>query len=47
MKELFRIIKKDYMSEGFTKKEFVIYGIAVPIALGAMIWLGGMIETLM
>ena len=33
MKELFEIFEKDIMSENFTRKEIVIYGIIAPLAL--------------
>lgn len=46
MKEFFEIIEKDYHSEGFTRKEWIIYGIVTPLALGALVLLGGIIEHL-
>lgn len=33
MKELLEILEKDIMSENFTRKEIVIYGIIAPLAL--------------
>ena len=33
MKEFFEIMKKDIMSENFTKKEYVVYGIVAPLVL--------------
>ena len=33
MKEFFELMEKDYMSEGFSKKEWVIYGIIAPVVL--------------
>ena len=33
MKEFFELMEKDYMSEGFSKREWVIYGIIAPVVL--------------
>ena len=33
MKDFFDLMEKDYMSEGFSKKEWVIYGIIAPVVL--------------
>lgn len=33
MKEFFEIMGKDIMSENFTRREYVIYGIVVPLVL--------------
>ena len=33
MKEFFEIMGKDIMNENFTRKEFVVYGIVVPLVL--------------
>ena len=33
MKEFFEMMEKDYMREGFTKREGVIYGIIAPVVL--------------
>ena len=33
MKEFFEIMEKDIMSENFTKKEYVVYGIVAPLVL--------------
>ena len=33
MKEFLRIMGKDVMSENFTRKEFLIYGIVAPLVL--------------
>ena len=33
MKEFFELMEKDYMSEGFSRKEWVIYGIIAPVVL--------------
>ena len=33
MKEFLEIMGKDIMSENFTKKEYVVYGIIAPLAL--------------
>ena len=33
MKDFLKMMEKDYMSEGFTKREWVIYGIVAPMVL--------------
>ena len=33
MKDFFELMEKDYMSEGFSKREWVIYGIIAPVVL--------------
>ena len=33
MKEFLEIMGKDILSENFTKKEYVVYGIVAPLAL--------------
>lgn len=33
MKEFLEIMKKDIMSENFTRREYVVYGIVVPVVL--------------
>ena len=33
MKEFLKMMEKDYMSEGFSMKEWVIYGIIAPVVL--------------
>ena len=33
MKEFFKIMGKDIMSENFTRKEYVVYGIVAPLVL--------------
>ena len=33
MSEFWKIMEKDYMSEGFTAREWVIYGIIAPVVL--------------
>ena len=33
MKEFFRIMGKDVMTENFTRKEYVVYGIVAPLVL--------------
>ena len=46
MKEFFEIIGKDILSENFTKREYVIYGILTPIVLIGIMALAGWLETL-
>ena len=45
MKEFFDIMKKDILSEHFTNKELVIYGVLAPIVLFAIMALAGWLET--
>lgn len=33
MKDFLKMMEKDYMSEGFTKREWMIYGIVAPMVL--------------
>ena len=33
MKEFFEIMGKDILSENFTRKEYVVYGIVAPLVL--------------
>ena len=33
MKEFLKMMEKDYLSEGFSRKEWVIYGIVAPMVL--------------
>ena len=33
MKEFLKLMEKDYMSEEFSKREWVIYGIIAPVVL--------------
>ena len=41
MKEFLRIMGKDIMSENFTKKEYVVYGIVAPLVLVLLCGLAG------
>ena len=45
MKKFFDIMKKDILSENFTNKELVIYGVLTPIVLFAVMALAGWMET--
>jgi len=44
MKELVNIIREDYRKEGFTRRDYIVYGILAPIALTAVCILAGAIE---
>ena len=33
MKEFLKMMEKDYLTEGFSRKEWVIYGIIAPVVL--------------
>lgn len=46
MKEFIQIILKDYRSESYTRKEWLVYGLILPVCLGAMVWLGGLLAQL-
>lgn len=46
MKELVEMFEKDIMSEHFTRKEIVIYGIIAPVVLVAACMLAAIVETL-
>ena len=41
MKEFLEIIGKDIMSENFTRKEYVVYGIVAPLVLVLVCGLAG------
>jgi hypothetical protein len=41
MKEFMKIMGKDIMSENFTRKEIVVYGIVAPLVLVMMCGLAG------
>ena len=43
MKDFFEIMGKDIMSENFTRREYVVYGIVVPVVL---VLLCGLAESL-
>ena len=46
MKEFFEIMGKDILSENFTRKEYVIYGILTPLVLVGIMALAGWLATL-
>ena len=41
MKEFLKIMEKDIMKENFTKKEYLMYGIVVPVVLVLVCGLAG------
>ena len=41
MKDFWKIIEKDITSENFTRKEYVVYGIVVPVVLVLLCGLAG------
>lgn len=45
MKEFMKIMGKDLMDEGFSTKEYVVYGVVAPIMLIAIMVLAGWLET--
>ena len=46
MKEFFEIMGKDILSENFSKREYVIYGILTPIVLIGIMAFAGWLESL-
>ena len=46
MKELFEIMMKDILSEDFTKREYIIYGIIAPLGLIALCVLAEVINAI-
>lgn len=45
MKDLWKAMEKDYQKENFTKKEWLIYGVLVPMWLFAIMAFAGWLET--
>ena len=43
MKEFLRIMGKDIMTENFTRKEFLVYGIVAPLVLVLVCGLAGIL----
>ena len=41
MKEFLKIMEKDILSENFTRKEYVVYGIVAPLVLVLVCGLAG------
>jgi hypothetical protein len=41
MKEFLKIMAKDILSENFTKKEYLVYGIVAPVVLVLVCGLAG------
>ena len=46
MKEFLDFMMKDFQEENFTRKEYIVYGIITPLALIALMVVGGWRETL-
>lgn len=46
MKDLIKIIKKDYECEGFTVKDWLIFGVLFPIAIYGAIYLVNCIDKM-
>lgn len=47
MKEFIEIMAKDIMSENFTKREYIVYGILAPLGMIAIIGLVGWIDAIL
>lgn len=45
MKDFWRTMEKDFQKEGFTWREFVIYGVISPLAFIAIMGIAGWLET--
>lgn len=41
MKEFLKIMGKDILSENFTRKEYLVFGIVVPVALVIVLGMAG------
>ena len=46
MKEFINAMMKDIHQENFTKREYIIYGILVPLTLMAIMAIAGWLESL-
>ena len=46
MREFLRIMAKDILSENFTNREYVVYGVMAPVALFALMCLAGWLDSL-
>ena len=46
MKKFLEIMEKDILSENFSNKEYIIYGIIAPIVLVALMGIAGWIDSL-
>lgn len=46
MKKFIEIMKKDYESENFTAKEWLLYGVIIPLAFVCATLIAGVIERL-
>lgn len=47
MKEFMEIMAKDIMSENFTKREYIVYGILTPLGMIAIIGIMGWIDAIL
>lgn len=47
MKEFIEIMAKDIMSENFTKREYIVYGILTPLGMIAIIGIMGWIDAIL
>lgn len=46
MERLFEIMEKDFRKEDFTKKEMLVYGIIIPLAMVVIMSLAGWLESI-
>ena len=47
MKEFISLFEKDFRKEGFTKKEYIVYGVVAPVVLILLMGFAGWLETKM
>ncbi len=47
MKDFFKIMAGDILSENFTKREYLVYGILAPLGMIAIIGLVGWIDAIL
>ena len=47
MKDFLKIMAGDILSENFTKREYVVYGIIAPLALVAIMLFAGWIDSVL
>lgn len=46
MKDFWKIMEKDYLSEDFTLREWIVAGIAVPVVMIAIMAIAGCMDHL-
>lgn len=46
MKQLIQLIREDFRKEGFTRKDFIVYGIIYPLAFILLLGIVGYFEKI-